>query len=171
MLENNTQKNKQHGLSGHRIYNTWAHMIDRTSNPNCDRYHDYGGRGITVCDRWHDITNFIEDMYQSFEEGLTLDRIDVNGNYEPANCRWATATTQQRNSRKIYKHNRSGYRGVGFKASHNKWRARIGLGSKVQKFIGYYDTPIDAAMAYDRYVIDNSLEHTLNFKENLLCEK
>src|SRR6478736_4809559 len=81
-------------------YYVWASMKDRCYNPNNRQFRDYGGRGITVCDRWlssyHD---FISDMGPRPEKH-SIDRIDNNGNYEPGNCRWADKKTQQRNQRR-----------------------------------------------------------------------
>ena len=74
-------------------------MKTRCNNPKHRRYSDYGGRGIKVCERWMDFNNFLADMGER-PEGLTLDRIDPNGNYEPGNCRWATDSVQQTNKRK-----------------------------------------------------------------------
>lgn len=86
-----------HGLRKHRLYGTWIKMLDRCKNEKHIHYHRYGGRGITVCERWHDIKNFLEDMSPTFKEGLTLDRINNDGNYEPSNCRWATRKEQRSN--------------------------------------------------------------------------
>lgn len=83
----------------HRLYSTWANMKDRCYQPNNKSYKYYGGRGIRVCDRWLKSANFIADMYPTHKEGLTLDRINTNGDYEPSNCRWATPTQQARNRR------------------------------------------------------------------------
>jgi len=73
-------------------------MKTRCSNKNHIAYDSYGGRGIKVCERWSDFKNFVDDMGEK-PVGLSLDRIDTNGNYEPGNCRWATAKEQARNKR------------------------------------------------------------------------
>lgn len=73
-------------------------MIQRTTNPNHKGWPYYGGRGITVCDRWRTFENFVADMGER-PDGLTLDRIEVDGNYEPGNCRWATDAQQRANQR------------------------------------------------------------------------
>jgi hypothetical protein len=73
-------------------------MIARCRNPKSKIYRYYGGRGIAVCDRWRSFENFLADLGER-PEGTTLDRINVNGNYEPGNCRWATAKEQARNTR------------------------------------------------------------------------
>jgi len=75
-------------------------MRDRCRNPKSKRYSDYGGRGITVCDRWESFENFLADMGER-PDGMTLDRYpNVNGNYEPGNCRWATTKQQANNVRR-----------------------------------------------------------------------
>lgn len=85
-----------HGMTKTRTWKTWDSMLQRCENPNAPDYDRYGARGIKVCAEWHEFLKFLADMGER-PEGKTLDRIDVNGMYEPSNCQWATATQQQRN--------------------------------------------------------------------------
>lgn len=92
--------NSTHGMSKTRIYATWGRIIYRCYNKKTSDWYLYGGRGIKVCDRWrYSFENFFEDMGSTYKEGLTIDRKDNDGNYEPENCRWATQKQQQRNKR------------------------------------------------------------------------
>ncbi len=87
-----------HGLSDSPAYASWKSLKQRCLNPRSPSYPRYGGRGIKVCERWNKFENFIADMGER-PASTSIDRIDVNGNYEPSNCRWADAKTQNSNKR------------------------------------------------------------------------
>lgn len=88
-----------HHYHGTPTYVSWSSMKERCNNTNHIHYKNYGGRGITVCERWDLFVNFLEDMGER-PEGTTLDRYpDKDGNYEPGNCRWATWQEQNKNRR------------------------------------------------------------------------
>jgi hypothetical protein len=105
-LESNKGRNTTHGQTSTRIYRIWLSVKQRCCYKNSSTYKIYGDRGITVCEEWkNDFQTFHEwAMSHGYTDELTIDRIDVNGNYEPSNCRWVDMKTQQnnrRNNRKI----------------------------------------------------------------------
>lgn len=133
-----------HGKRNTKEYNCWANMIKRCYNENGTYYENYGGRGIKVCDEWRNsFLTFYNDMGNS--NGLTLDRIDVNGNYEPSNCRWVSMTTQARNTR-LRKTNKSGFKGVRWHKASNKWISTIGYNGK-EIHLGVFSEKEDAIKA------------------------
>lgn len=93
--------NSKHNMAYSKLYKVWQGMKTRCYNKNFMYYCNYGGRGITICDEWKsNFSNFYEwSINNGYEEGLTIDRINNDGNYEPSNCRWVTRAEQNRNKR------------------------------------------------------------------------
>lgn len=137
---------RNHGLSKTRTYKSWSSMIDRCYNNTVCNVAYYRDRGIVVCDRWNskaggNFLNFLEDM--GFRpEKMTLDRIDVNGHYNPENCRWADHTTQCYNTR-VYKSNSTGRVGVYWHTKNSKWWSEINHQGTVLRL--YYGSSYEEA--------------------------
>lgn len=110
LIENAQLKFKTHGKRKTRLYRTWAHMKSRCYNKNVPAYPDYGGRCIAVCDDWKDdFMSFYDwSMANGYEDTLTIDRINNDGNYEPENCRWADKKQQSRNRRNVKRYTING---------------------------------------------------------------
>jgi hypothetical protein len=126
---------RTHGMHGSPTYEAWKAMLQRCRNPNYHHWRDYGGRGITVCERWLTFANFLADMGKR-PEGRSLGRIDNNKGYSPNNCRWETREQQMNNTRKTGTFpNVHRYR--------DKWAARIRIDGK-RVFLGYAATPFKA---------------------------
>lgn len=146
---------KKHGFIFMLEYRVWSSMKSRCLNKNHHAYKDYGGRGITVCDRWlayDGFENFILDMDWRPTSDYSLDRINNSGNYEPSNCRWALRSIQQGNRRKS-RLNTSGYIGVFMDKTHpDKWFARIEINYKPYNLGRFIDSE-QAAIEYDKAVI------------------
>lgn len=125
------QPPRTHGLTSHELYSTWRGMLWRCDNETPGRGHpDYSGRGITVCEEWKDIHSFIgwiDSHIGPRPDGFTLDRIDVNGNYEPGNIRWADSRLQNKNKRRS-KNFTSDFPGVSRNNKTGEWRAMVYLG-------------------------------------------
>lgn len=113
----------RHGMYGTPEYRAWVSMLGRCTNPSIRSYPNYGGRGIRVCPEWEDFETFFAAMGRRPTSGHSLDRIDVNGNYEPANCRWATVKEQARNKRTSHVLSVGGE-----SATISEWAERTGIG-------------------------------------------
>lgn len=136
---------------GRKLHNVWKGMRRRCSDKNHIQYHDYGGRGISVCDEWNRRGGF-KSFYQwamesGFSYGLTIDRRDTNGNYEPANCRWVTMTVQERN-RRVRRTNRIGIPGVTARPGKKRtgYRVTICVDGKILS-VGTFDSLPEALEA------------------------
>ena len=114
--ESLVKRNTSHAMASSRLYSIWCGMITRCTNPNQDSYVNYGGRGIEVSSGW-DISrgggfeNFLHDMQDGYVDGMTLERLDVNGNYCKENCIWVSKKEQALNKRR-YKNNKTGVAGI-----------------------------------------------------------
>ena len=144
---------KQHGESRSRLHGIWCHMKSRCCCETSKVFNYYGGRGITVCESWSTSYESFSEwaLTNGYSEELELDRIDVNGNYEPSNCRWATRKQQMRNTRKKRDAKTSRFKGVSRHSQNGRWVCQVGgrVGKK-SSYAGLFDTEEDAAREYDR---------------------
>lgn len=140
------KQHKYHGGTGTSEYVCWKHIKARCMNPNSNVYSYYGGRGISVCKRWSkSFANFLSDMGSKPSASHSIDRLDVDGNYCPSNCRWATKIQQNRNRRGSNKTSR--FKGVS-KNVRGLWESQIWFKGR-SCWLGYYSDEKDAAIAYN----------------------
>lgn len=135
------ERNTTHGKRHTRVYNIWAGMIQRGTNPKTRNFSNYGARGVSVCERWRTFENFYADMGEP-APGQSIDRVNVHGNYEPGNCRWATSGEQNRN--------RSNNRRIVFNGEDltiTEWCRRVGVsGTTMTARLGFLGWPIERAL-------------------------
>lgn len=153
-VEQNRTANLTHGLSHRPLYRTWHGMKQRCLNPNAVAYEHYGGRGITICDEWLEYEPFHRwALANGYRKGLSIERIDVDGNYEPSNCTWIARNRQTENTRrsrpvtfrgetKILKH---WARDLGLPAK--LLRNRLNRGWSVEKA---FSTPLDVSRSHPK---------------------
>lgn len=146
------EKLTTHGLYHHPLRPVYDNMKSRCLDKNNKTYKNYGGRGIKICERWiNSLEAFIEDVYEGYEKGLELDRIDNEGDYEPNNVRWVTHKQNSRNRGANLK-GTSKYKGVCWYVRGEKWVAQISVnGKKVS--LGYFNEEDKAAEAYNEAAI------------------
>ena len=126
-------------------YWVWVAMRSRCNSPSCAAYKHYGGRGIKICARWDDFGAFLSDMGRRPSDKHSLDRIDVNGDYCPENCRWATQLQQVTNRRDMP--NKCGFRGI--RKKYNRYQARITVDYR-EHYLGTFKTLGEAIEARKR---------------------
>ena len=157
-----SKANLKHGDSRTKLYNLWQKIHHRcnVTQENTQIYKSY--RHINVCKEW-DTYEVFKNWAEStgYQEGLEIDRINNDKDYSPSNCRWTNRKVQGRNTRQLFSHNKSGYRGVCYDINRKKWKAYIKVNNKKIE-LGRFTTKLDAAKAYDTYVVLNNLEHTIN---------
>ncbi len=159
------ERQREYGFDNksHPLYTTWIGMRQRCNNKNHAHYPRYGARGIKVCDRWNEsFQAFISDMGER-PEGLTIDRVNNDGNYEPGNCRWASYSTQAHN-RNVRRTNNTGYSGIAFDNKSKKYRVRrMNKLTGKRDYLGMAETLEDAKKMYDtpkhRLIISNNGEN------------
>jgi len=166
-------RNFKHGLSNTLIRRVWVNIKQRCFNKNNKKYPIYGARGISVYKLWVDDFMAFYDYVialPNYDEkrlgrkgGLTIDRINNDGNYEPGNLRWTTQHIQTINQR-VRITNISGYTGVSFRKSSKKYVSRIRV-NDISYYLGYFENLSEAVKARNQYIIDHNLsEYPLQYK-------
>jgi len=153
------------GIKGTPIYRIWENMKTRCYNKKSEKYHCYGGRGITVCDEWlHDPKAFYDFAVSSgWTPDSQIDRKDNDGNYSPDNCRFVSREVNINNVQLLKKSNTSGYRGV--KRSNSYFAACVRISGYPHFYKAGFKTAEDAAVCRDNFIIKNGIETPLNFPE------
>ena len=138
-----------YSVGEHPLYRIWAGIKSRCNTPSCGNFENYGGRGITYCPEWAHFANFASDMFPSWREGLTIERVENDKGYGPDNCVWADRTTQCHN-RRTFKNNTTGFDGV-VRCRGGNFSARYDH-EKVRYDLGRYPSPQAAALARSHFI-------------------
>ena len=136
--------------------------IKKRCKPTAPCHHNYFDRGVSVYNLWNESSKLFIDwaLANGYKKGLEIDRIDNSKDYEPDNCRFVTKSINSQNRRKLNR-NTSGYIGVHYHIKNKCYIATICINNKV-KHLGSFNTALEAAKAYDTFIIDNKTSHTLN---------
>ena len=155
---------QENPLSRTKLYNVWASFKNRCSNEKSKPYKNYGGRGIIVCDEWkNDFKLFYDWAFANgYKEGLSIDRIDNDGNYEPSNCRWTNWSEQALNKQRISRRNTSGYVGVSYYSKRRTFTASVTVEGITKKVFEGKDAYI-VAKYREEYIINNNIIARMNF--------
>jgi len=159
-----------HGSTNTRLYKIYSGMKTRVLNPNRNCSKNYIQRGISICEEWETFIPFQTWANNNgYTDSLTIDRIDNDGNYEPANCRWVSMVIQSQNKRLLQSSNTSGFAGVSKASKGKSWVARISNNCE-HILLGVFKHKLDAVLARDSYIISNKLHHTRNFPSDTVEE-
>lgn len=153
-IENGKNINLKHGDTGSRLYETWNNMKDRCFNTRHKFYHDYGGRGITVCNEWKNSYEEFKKwaLANGYADNLTIDRVNVDGDYEPNNCRWTTMKVQSNNRR-----SNSFLEYDGKRLTYSQWEEALGLRKRI--LTGRVKRGMDIEEAFELKFSESLLEH------------
>jgi len=150
-----------HGMTKHPLFLVWVNMRKRCTNKEDKSYKNYGGRGIKVNKEWECNSAIFMKwcLANGWKQGLEIDRIDNDGNYEPNNCRFIASQENCLNKR-VNKNNTSNYTGVIWKASSKKWRSVL-MNFGKPYHLGYFTTKKEAVEARNNFIIKNNLKHKI----------
>ena len=155
-----SKKRIKHNYGTHPLIKIHWRIMNCCNNKNSEFYDRYGGRGIKVCKEWEDALTFINwCLNNGYKKGLTIDRINNNGDYEPNNCRWTSRFVNASN-RETFKNNKSGYSGVYFFKPTKKWASLLRYKNKLNS-LGHYLTKKEALDARNKFIVDNNLPHSI----------